>query len=62
MYFNAEAQTRILQRLHFALNAGSFLFLGRSEMLLTHANLFTPRGRSPSWPTWIGWSEWWSIC
>jgi two-component system CheB/CheR fusion protein len=42
MYFNSEAQARILARLHFALNDSGFLFLGRAEMLLTHANLFNP--------------------
>ena len=42
MYFNADAQTRILKRLHFALNDSGILFLGRAEMLLTHANLFSP--------------------
>ena len=42
MYFNAETQTRILNRLHFALKDDGILFLGKAEMLLTHANLFTP--------------------
>jgi two-component system CheB/CheR fusion protein len=42
MYFNAETQTRILARLHFALNDGGVIFLGKAEMLLTHAHLFTP--------------------
>jgi two-component system CheB/CheR fusion protein len=43
MYFNAEAQARILTKFHFALNGGQgYLFLGRAEMLLTHAQLFTP--------------------
>jgi two-component system CheB/CheR fusion protein len=42
MYFNAETQARILACLHFALNDTGFLFLGRAEMLLTHANLFNP--------------------
>jgi two-component system CheB/CheR fusion protein len=42
MYFNAEVQNRILARFHFALNDTGYLFLGRAEMLLTHANLFTP--------------------
>jgi two-component system CheB/CheR fusion protein len=42
MYFNAEAQARILGRFHFALNRDSFLFLGRAEMLLTHGRMFTP--------------------
>ena len=42
MYFNAEQQSRILQRLHFALNPGGVLFLGKAEMLLSHAHLFEP--------------------
>ena len=45
MYFNAETQQKILQRFHFALNGGNgrgYIFLGRAEMLLGHANLFTP--------------------
>jgi two-component system, chemotaxis family, CheB/CheR fusion protein len=42
MYFNAETQTRILARFHYALHDTGFLFLGRAEMLLTHSNLFTP--------------------
>jgi two-component system CheB/CheR fusion protein len=44
MYFNAEAQSRMLGKFHFALNsrAKSYLFLGRAEMLLTHSGLFTP--------------------
>jgi two-component system CheB/CheR fusion protein len=42
MYFNAEAQARILTRFHFALNEGGYLFLGKAEMLLTHGDLFVP--------------------
>ncbi|MDY6783522.1 MAG: CheR family methyltransferase [Cyanobacteriota bacterium] len=42
MYFNAETQIKILQRFHFALNDTGVLFLGKAEMLLTHANLFAP--------------------
>ncbi len=42
MYFNAETQAKLLKRLHFALNPSGVLFLGKAEMLLTHANLFTP--------------------
>jgi two-component system CheB/CheR fusion protein len=42
MYFNAETQSRILARFHFALNSTGVLFLGRAEMLLTHAHLFSP--------------------
>jgi hypothetical protein len=36
-------EARILARLHFALNDTGCIFLGKAEMLLTHANLFTPR-------------------
>lgn len=42
MYFNTEAQTKILERFHFALNSGGYLFLGKAEMLFTRSNLFTP--------------------
>ncbi|TMF40411.1 MAG: PAS domain-containing protein, partial [Chloroflexi bacterium] len=33
---------RILARFHYALDDDGYLFLGRAEMLLTHAALFTP--------------------
>jgi two-component system CheB/CheR fusion protein len=42
MYFNAEAQSKIVQRLHFALEDTGVLFLGKAEMLLSHGALFTP--------------------
>jgi two-component system CheB/CheR fusion protein len=42
MYFNAETQSRILGRLHYALNPGGVLFLGKAEMLLSHVQLFAP--------------------
>ncbi len=42
MYFNAESQRRVLSLFHFALNNTGYLFLGKAEMLLTHAHLFTP--------------------
>jgi hypothetical protein len=42
MYFNLEAQSRILARFHFALKDAGVLFLGRAEMLLTHSSLFKP--------------------
>jgi two-component system CheB/CheR fusion protein len=42
MYLNAETQKRILARLHFALKPDGYLFLGRAEMLLSHAALFEP--------------------
>src|SRR5262249_38552592 len=34
MYFNAETQSRVLARFHFAVNDTGFIFLGRAEMLL----------------------------
>ena len=42
MYFNAEVQQRILERFHFGIHDGGFLFLGKAEMLLTRYNTFTP--------------------
>jgi two-component system CheB/CheR fusion protein len=42
MYFNSETQGQILSRFHFAVTPGGYLFLGKAEMMLTHANLFTP--------------------
>jgi two-component system, chemotaxis family, CheB/CheR fusion protein len=42
IYFTAETQGRILARFHYAMNDDGYLFLGRSEMLLTHAALFAP--------------------
>jgi two-component system CheB/CheR fusion protein len=42
MYFNAETQSRILSRLHFALAPSGVLFLGKAEMLLSHTKLFSP--------------------
>jgi two-component system CheB/CheR fusion protein len=42
MYFNAETQARILARFHFALNDPGYLFLGKSETLLTRAETYRP--------------------
>jgi two-component system, chemotaxis family, CheB/CheR fusion protein len=42
MYFTPEAQARILGHFNFALRDTGFLFLGKSEMLITHTDLFTP--------------------
>jgi two-component system, chemotaxis family, CheB/CheR fusion protein len=42
MYFTPEAQGRIVGHFNFALRDTGYLFLGRSEMLITHADLFTP--------------------
>jgi two-component system CheB/CheR fusion protein len=42
MYFNSEVQQRILERFHFGIQDGGFLFLGKAEMLLTRSNSFAP--------------------
>jgi two-component system CheB/CheR fusion protein len=42
MYFNAEAQEKILARFHFALNRTGYLFLGKAETLLAHSSSFRP--------------------
>lgn len=42
IYFNAETQTRIYNGYHFALRPDGYLFLGKSEMLLTRTDIFEP--------------------
>ena len=42
MYLNADTQRAVLGRLHFALAPTGVLFLGHAEMLLSHADKFTP--------------------
>jgi two-component system CheB/CheR fusion protein len=42
MYFNAEAQSQVLSRFDFALNATGCLFLGKAEVLLTRSSAFVP--------------------
>ncbi|HEU5038490.1 MAG TPA: CheR family methyltransferase [Nocardioides sp.] len=42
MYFNAETQSQILNRMHFALRPDGILFLGKAEMLLSHSAYFRP--------------------
>src|SRR5437764_5252706 len=42
MYFTPETQSRILSHFNFSLRDTGFLFLGKSEMLITHTDLFTP--------------------
>jgi two-component system CheB/CheR fusion protein len=42
MYLNSETQARVLARLHFALNDGGFLLLGRAETLMTYNQTFVP--------------------
>ncbi|WP_158887196.1 CheR family methyltransferase [Amycolatopsis anabasis] len=40
MYFNVEAQSQIMDRFHFALREGGYLFLGKAEMLLSDGDRF----------------------
>jgi two-component system, chemotaxis family, CheB/CheR fusion protein len=40
MYFNAEAQGRVLERLHFAVEGTGYLFLGKAEMLFLRQDMF----------------------
>jgi two-component system, chemotaxis family, CheB/CheR fusion protein len=40
MYFNAETQARILRHFHFALREVGVLMLGKSEMMISHRDLF----------------------
>ncbi|MCU1451780.1 MAG: methyltransferase, CheR-type with sensor [Acidimicrobiales bacterium] len=42
MYFNSDTQQRILANFQFALNEGGYLFLGKSEALVTSTKLFAP--------------------
>ncbi len=42
MYFNAEAQSRVLSRFDFALTGTGYLFLGKAEVLLTRSTAFVP--------------------
>ncbi|WP_329068802.1 CheR family methyltransferase [Amycolatopsis sp. NBC_01480] len=40
MYFNVEAQVKIIERFHFALHESGYLFLGKAEMLLSDSARF----------------------
>ena len=42
MYFNADAQKRILSRFSFSITPEGFLVLGRAEMLFSHTAMFVP--------------------
>jgi two-component system CheB/CheR fusion protein len=42
MYFTPETQGHILERFNFALNSTGFVVLGKSEMLISHGELFAP--------------------
>jgi two-component system, chemotaxis family, CheB/CheR fusion protein len=40
MYFNVETQAQVIDRFHFALREGGYLFLGKAEMLLSDGDRF----------------------
>ncbi len=40
MYFNVETQSQVIDRFHFALRQGGYLFLGKAEMLLSDSERF----------------------
>ena len=40
MYFTAEVQAKVLASFQFALNPGGYLFLGKSEALVTRTQMF----------------------
>jgi two-component system CheB/CheR fusion protein len=42
IYFNADTQTKTLERFHFALAPRGMMFLGKAEMLLSHSRIFEP--------------------
>lgn len=42
IYFNESAQSKILFNLYFGLNVNGFLFMGKSETLVTRKHDFTP--------------------
>ena len=41
MYFTAETQARVLRHFHFALREHGLLMLGKSEMMISHRDVFT---------------------
>ena len=41
MYFTAETQGRVLRHFHFALRDHGILMLGKSEMMISHRDVFT---------------------
>lgn len=42
IYLQPELQSRVVRTLHYSLNAGGILFLGQSESLAGHTELFSP--------------------
>ena len=46
IYFDAQTQRRILERMHAVMNAGSLLFVGHSENFTESRDLFNLRGKT----------------
>ena len=42
IYFNNDAQRRLFELFHYAINPGGLLFLGKSENVTRHEHLFAP--------------------
>ncbi len=42
IYLDADAQRRVFHKLHYALDPGGFLFLGKAESRLSESSLFQP--------------------
>lgn len=42
IYFNSELQQQVIPLFHYSLKSGGYLFLGASENLAQHADLFVP--------------------
>ena len=40
MYFNVETQSHVVDRFHFAVREGGYVFLGKAEMLISDGNRF----------------------
>ncbi|MGC1954787.1 MAG: EAL domain-containing protein [Gammaproteobacteria bacterium] len=46
IYLNQSVQTKLLELFHYALNAGGYLFLGKSESIEQHKDLFSSADRT----------------
>jgi len=46
IYFNTELQNRVMSVFHYALNPGGYLFLGKSESIGNHTDVFRPVSQS----------------
>ncbi len=46
IYLNQDIQKKVLEMFHYALNPDGYLFLGKSESIDTHKDLFKPENRT----------------